>query len=43
MINYELLTKTTRHDGSMTETEKKAFRNSPEWLAHRMKVAENRT
>ena len=41
MVNYELLTKTARHDGSMTETEKKTFRNSPEWLAHRMKVAEN--
>lgn len=40
MINFEILTRTSRHDGSITESEKKEFRLSPAWLAHRERVAE---
>lgn len=39
-MNFELLTKTNRHDSSITESEKIEFRLSPEWLAHRERVAE---
>ena len=41
MINFELLCKTNRHDSSMTESEKKQFRMSKEWLEFRQKVAAN--
>lgn len=38
MINFELLCKINRHDHSMTESEKKQFRMSKEWLDHRQRV-----
>jgi hypothetical protein len=40
-MNIELLHKTERHDGSMTENEKKEFRKSRTWLDHRARVAES--
>lgn len=40
MINFELLCKTNRHDSSMTESEKIAFRQSEEWRNFRNQVAE---
>lgn len=41
MKNFELFSKTNRHDNSMTESEKKQFRRSKTWLDHRQKIYDN--
>lgn len=41
MKPYDLLVKTNRHDGSMTESEKILFRQSKEWQNFRTRIAEN--